>query len=256
MKLYRPLCFIDLETTGLDVAKDRIVELGVLKVFPDGNERTWGSRFNPGVPIPAEATAIHGISNEDVAGAPSFEDQAHRILNGFLGCDLAGFNLSNFDIPLLWESFYRAGIEWDLDGTRIIDAGIIFKRREERTLSAAVKFYCGREHVNAHGAISDATATRDVLRSQLERYTDLRDDAESLAAASRYDDQAERVDLAGKFLRRDGVVVFGFGEHLNKPVREQRKYLDWMLSAEFSANTKLAIAKILAESEKTQTCPA
>lgn len=244
MKLDRPLCFLDLETTGTNIAVDRIIEFGVLKVMPDGGERIYGRRFNPGVPIPEEATNVHGIGDTDVANCPLFESEAQRIVSGLRECDIAGFNVLNYDIPLLWEELWRAGIAWDLEGVRVIDAGILFKVREERTLSAAVKFYCDRQHVDAHGAIADATATRDVLMAQLERYGDLGSDVEELAKASRYDGD-ERVDLAGKLVRRNGITVFGFGKWIDQPVGKYTDYLDWMLRSEFPANTKMHIANIL-----------
>lgn len=247
LKLSRPLCVVDLESTGLDVSKDRIVEFGVLKLFPDGSEVTWGSRFNPGIPIPAEATAVHGITDEDVADKPFFAAMAHKIHKGLAGCDIAGFNVIAFDVVMLFEELWRSGVAWDTTNVRMIDAGIIFKKREARDLSSAVKFYCNRHHSDVHGAISDATATRDVLLSQMERYGDLGFDVEALALGSKYDDKARRVDLSGKLLEKDGVIVFGFGKHEGEPVLEHQDYLDWMLSKDFPAHTKLMIGKILEE---------
>lgn len=251
LKLSKPLCVLDLETTGLSITTDRIVEFGVLKLFPDGREVTWSSRFNPGIPIPAEATAKHGITDVDVADKPFFASLAGKIHAGLVGCDIAGFNVIAFDVPMLFEHFYNSGVIWDTTNIRMVDAGIIMKKREERTLSAAVKFYCDRTHSDAHGAISDATATRDVVLGQMERYADLGCDVEALSLASKYDDKAERVDLSGKLLRKDGVIIFGFGKHEGRPVLEHQDYLDWMLEKDFPAHTKLMIGKILDELQVT-----
>lgn len=243
--LTRPLCCVDLECTGLDIAKDRIMEFAVLKLLPDGTEKRWAKRINPGCPIPPEVAELTGISDADVKGLPPFAEYAQLIYKGLKGCDLMGYNIINYDLPMLYEHFWRCGIGWDLTGIRVIDAGIIFKKREERTLSAAVKFYCNREHDGAHGAAADVEATRDVLFGQLERYNDLQPDVDALAEYSKYDGP-QRIDLAGKFVREgDGPVLFGFGKHRGEPVANNLGFIHWMMDKDFSQNTLMVARKIL-----------
>ena len=241
----RPLCFIDIEGTGTDPANSRIVELAVVKVMPDGETRRWSKRYNPTIPIPPEATEVHGIMDADVADCPTFGSEARLIHYGLMSCDLAGYNLRNYDIPLLWEEFYRADINWDLSKTRIIDVEKIFKKREPRTLAAAVEFYCHREHSGAHGALADAGATLEVFLGQQEAYPDLV--AMSRAELDEYSrmDDGERIDLAGRFVMVEGVPHFNFGKHKGTPISWNCGYIQWMLKAGFSANTKMVAQRLL-----------
>lgn len=235
----KPLLFFDLETTGTDVAKDRIVSIAI-KYGHETEGRTW--LVNPGIPIPPTATECHGIADEMVKDAPIFSLYAKEIHRAMAGCDLCGFNLIHFDVPLLWEEFNRAGIQWDLTGVNIIDAGNIFKKFEERTLTAAMKFYCGLEHGKAHDALGDVLATELVLTAQLDRYNLQFESREDLAKLSRFDD---RVDLAGHFHRKDGAIVFGFGKKKGQPVLSDLSYLDWMMRSDFPSQTKQVIKEMM-----------
>lgn len=241
----RPLCVFDIEGTGTDVAKDRIVTLAVMRIEPSTVlSRQW--QVNPGVQMSDEVIAVHGITNEQVAQWEPFENHAKEIFTFLSGCDLAGFNLLNYDIPLLWEELNRCGIEWSLASARILDAGNIFKKKEERTLSAAVQFYLERNHDGAHDAQADVTATADVLDAQLFRYADLRAmTIDELASFSRFDD---RVDLAGKIVKgKDGRPTYNIGKVRGVAVEDDPSFADWMLSKDFTANTKSVIRTILRE---------
>ncbi len=232
------LCF-DIESTGTDPATDRIVQLAI---SGGGASGTW--LFNPGRPIPPETTAVHGITDAMVADCATFAAVADRIHHVFRQYDLLGFNLSNFDVPLLWEEFYRCGIEWDLSDTKIFDAGTLFKRREERTLAAAVQFYCGREHIDAHDAGSDVAATWDVWRAQIDKYGLAKADRDMLAKESAYDEV--RVDLAGKIIvGKDGRPTYNIGKVKGTAVEDDRGFGYWMLGKDFSQNTKMHLIKIL-----------
>lgn len=239
----RPLCVFDIEGTGTDVAKDRIVTLAAMRIEPKSVvSRQW--EVNPGIQMSEEVIAVHGITNEMAAQWKPFEHHARDIARFINGSDLAGFNLVNYDIPLLWEELNRCGIEWSLEGVRIIDAGNIFKKKEERTLSAAVQFYLERNHDGAHEAQADVTATADVLDAQLLRYTDLRAmTLDELAVFSRFDD---RIDLAGKIVRgKDGRPTYNIGKVRGVAVEDDPGFADWMLCKDFSANTKSVIRTIL-----------
>lgn len=255
MKLSRPLCFLDVESTGTDPAKDRVIDLGIVTVEADLDERwpshqTW--RFNPEISIPESATKVHGISDGDVRYCRPFRDSAKNIHSALSGCDLAGFSLSSFDIPILWEEFYRSGIEWDLTGVLILDAKNIFFKKEQRTLVAAVKFYCGEEHTDAHGALADAQATVKVLSAQLERYADLGClDVDKLAEFCQMEEQP-RIDLAGKLLRdADGDAVYGFGPKKGTKLKDDIGFARWMLGKDFSKNTKIAVHRELGKVRQT-----
>ncbi len=240
----RPIAFFDIESTGSDPAKDRIVSLCVVTLCGTvRSKESW--LFNPGVQMSGEVVAIHGITNEMVKDCPAFSGQtAREVYAAFDGSDLGGFNLLNFDVPMLWEEFHRAGITWDLNGVRIVDVGNIFKKKEERTLSAGVRFYCGREHDGAHSASGDVDATIDVLAAQLDRYADLGVmPVADLARFSRFED---RVDLAGKLVRNGaGEIVYGFGKYMGLRVLDERGFAQWMLSKDFSENIKKAVRSIL-----------
>jgi len=245
----RKLICIDIEATGTNPATDKIIQLGIStdlstkEFMPDGC-LIENYMINPGRPIPPESTAIHGITDAHVAEYPLFENYARHIYSVVKDCDLLGFNLSNFDVPMLWEEFYRCGIEWDLSETRILDAGTLFKRREERTLAAAVQFYCGREHKHAHNAIGDVNATWDVWNAQVARYGLTDADRETLERESNYEEK--RVDIAGKIvIGKDGRPAYGFGKQKGVAVMDDTGYALWMLRADFSENTKMHLEKIL-----------
>ncbi|WP_445382675.1 exonuclease domain-containing protein [Robiginitalea sp. IMCC43444] len=246
LNLKRPICFFDLETTGTNVAKDRIVEIAILKIFPNGNKegKTW--RVNPEIPIPQEASAIHGITDEQVAGEPTFKELSRDINKMIQGCDLAGFNSNRFDIPLLAEELLRAGLDFDMKNTASVDVQTIFHKMEKRTLEAAYKFYCNKPLEGAHGAAADTQATYEVLLSQLERYPDLENDIKKLAAFSTHN---QAVDLAGFIIEdEDGNEVFSFGKHKGKKVAEvleqEPGYFGWILNADFPLYTKKVLTQI------------
>lgn len=248
----KPLICFDIEATGVDPAKDRIVQIAFCEITLcelDNSYIPFNKRkllINPGVSIPAESTAIHGITNDDVYGSPTFSDCSLVLYERFKDCDLAGFNLTNFDVPLLWEEFYRCGIDWDLSNSRIIDVGTLFKRREERSLSAAVQFYCGRELEGAHDAMNDVLATCDVLTAQIERYKLSFSDLETLERESNYEEK--RVDLAGKIIvGKDGRPTWNFGKPKGKAVVDELGFGYWLLDKDFSENTKRHVRRIIDE---------
>lgn len=242
----KPIVFFDIEATGTDVAKDRICQIALKKYEGLGGPviGAFESLVNPGRPMTEEVIAIHGITNEMVKDAPSFSELSHGIFEFVDGCDLGGFNHTNFDIPLLWEEFYRCGYEWSLNGALVIDAGNIFKKKEERSLSAAVQFYCNRKHEKAHTAMGDVDATVEVLGNQLARYPDLQKlPAKELADFSRFDD---RIDLAGKIVRdKDGDPSYAIGKAKGKKVKDDPGFAYWMLDRDFPMNTKRVLQSIL-----------
>ncbi|PIB29454.1 3'-5' exonuclease [Maribacter sp. 4G9] len=244
--LTRPICFFDLETTGTNVAKDRIVEISILKVYPNGNKesRTW--LVNPEMEIPQEVVAIHGISNEKVANEPTFKELSKEIYKIIKDSDLAGFNSDRFDIPLLAEELLRAGIDFDMKNTVSVDVQTIFHKKEKRTLEAAYKFYCDKELTDAHSAEADTTATYEVLLSQLERYPDLENNIKKLAEFSK---RKEFVDFAGFIaLDEQGDEIFSFGKHKGKKVHDvlekEPGYFGWILNADFPLYTKKILTQI------------
>jgi|SRR5574344_997369 DNA polymerase III subunit epsilon len=244
--LKNPLVFLDLETTGINVNSDRIVEMSYLKVYPNGKEETKTYRVNPGMPIPKEASDIHHITDEDVANCPTFRQIGQSIANDIEGCDLAGFNSNRFDIPMLAEEFLRNDIDIDLSKRKFIDVQVIFHKMEQRTLSAAYKFYCGMELEGAHGAEADTKATYEVLKSQLDRYSELKNEVDFLAAFSTFN---KNVDFAGKMVYNDkGIEVFNFGKYKDIPVEDVLKkdsgYFGWMMQGDFSLNTKNVLTRI------------
>lgn len=246
LNLRRPIAFIDLETTGINVSADRIVELSVLKINPNGSEEWMISRINPEMPIPPKSTAIHGITDADVADAPKFREIAKNLAAFLEGTDLAGFNAIKFDIPVLAEEFLRVNIDFNFLKRKYVDVQVIFHRKEQRTLSAAYKFYCDRELENAHTSRADTQATYEVLKAQLERYNDLENDVEKLADFSSYDNL---VDFAGRIIYDEkGVEVFNFGKHKGKPVeevfREEPSYYSWMMNGDFALYTKKILTEI------------
>ncbi len=247
MNLKNPLVFFDLETTGLNTTRDRIIEISLLKVYPNGKEEVKTRRLNPEMPIPPESTAIHGITDEDVKDCPTFKQIAKSLADQLEGCDLAGFNSSRFDVPMLAEEFLRAGVDFDMGRRKLIDVQIIYHRREPRTLEAAYAFYCNKQLDNAHSAESDTRATYEVLKSQLKHYPDLANDIDALS--KEYSSFNDNVDLAGRMIyNENGVEVFNFGKHKGKPVEEVLKnepsYYAWMMDGDFPLNTKQALTKI------------
>lgn len=238
MQLHRPLCFFDLETTGTDVSHDRIVEIAVVKVDIDGTETEKVARLNPGIPIPKEASDVHGITDDMVKDCPSFVSISKSLLALIDGCDIAGYNSNRFDVPILANSFQRAGLRWKWNEVHLIDVCNIYKIREERTLSAAMKFYCGVDHDEAHGALPDAKATKDIFAQQLKKYPDLPKNLSELALYSNYG--KEIVDLDGKFSKdKDGDIIFNFGQHKGKKAKTEKGFLMWMVNkADFSPDTK------------------
>lgn len=247
LNLKNPLVFFDLETTGINISKDRIVEVSFLKVYPNGKEEIKTYRINPEMHIPEESTAIHGITDEDVKDCPTFKQLAKTLADFLEGCDMAGFNSSRFDVPMLAEEFLRAGVEFDISKRKFVDVQIIFHKKEQRTLEAAYRFYCDKELDNAHSAEADAVATYEVLKSQLERYPDLVNDINVLS--KEFSSFNDNVDFAGRIvLNEKGVEVFNFGKHKGKAVAEVFKkepsYYAWMMEGDFPLNTKQVITKI------------
>lgn len=246
LNLNRPICFFDLETTGTNIATDRIVEMAILKVYPNGNTESMRWLINPEMPIPAEVTAIHGITDDQVAGEPTFKDRSREIQQIIQGCDLAGFNSNRFDIPLLAEELLRADLDFDMKNTVAVDVQTIFHKMEKRTLGAAYQFYCEKSLTDAHSAAADTQATYEVLLAQLERYPELENDVRFLAAFSTH---SEFVDFAG-FVRKNksGAPVFGFGKHKGRKVTEvleaEPGYFGWLLNADFPRYTKKVLTQI------------
>lgn len=253
LNLKNPLVFFDLETTGTNINNDRIVEICYLKVYPNGNEESKTLRINPGMSIPKEASAVHGIYDEDVANCPTFKEVARNIANDIEGCDLAGFNSNRFDIPLLAEEFLRADVDIDLSRRKFIDVQVIYHKLEQRTLSAAYKFYCDKNLEDAHTAEADTRATYEVLKAQLDRYTDiLQNDVEALSDFSSF---TRNVDFAGRIVYNDQhIPVFNFGKYKGQIVTEvlhrDPGYYGWIMQGDFTLNTKQMLTKIRLEQIK------
>lgn len=246
LKLHKPLCFFDLETTGINVAKDRIVEISILKVFPNGNKESKTIRVNPEIPISAEATSVHGISNEDVANEPTFGEIAPQIWEMMKDSDLAGYNSNRFDIPLLVEEFIRNNIEFDLKNHRFVDVQVIFFKKEPRDLSSAYKFYCDKTLENAHSAKADVEATYEIFKAQIKKYDDLENDIRFL---SEFTTQKRTADLAGFIgYDNDGDEIFNFGKHKGKKVidvfEKDLGYYSWIQNADFPGYTKKILTQI------------
>lgn len=247
LNLKNPIVFFDLETTGTNISTDRIVEICYLKVFPNGNEVSKAMRINPEMHIPEASTAVHGIHDEDVADCPTFKQVAKDIANDIEGADIAGFNSNRFDVPVLVEEFLRAGIDIDLTKRKFIDVQVIYHKLEQRTLSAAYKFYCGKNLEDAHTAEADTRATYEVLKAQLDRYPDvLQNDVNFL---SEYSSFTRNVDFAGRIVYDDkGVEVFNFGKYKGMSVSEVLKrdmgYYGWIMNGDFTLNTKNVLTKI------------
>ena len=246
LKLTKPICFFDLETTGIDISKDRIVEIAIFKVFPNGNKESKTWLVNPTIPIPAVTTAVHGITDEKVANEPTFAELASTIYNMIKDSDLAGFNSDRFDIPLLAEELLRAGVDFDMKNRVSVDIQTIFHKKEERTLGAAYKFYCGETLENAHSAEADTMATYEILKSQYDRYDDLPQDMKSL---SEYTTRKKTADFAGFIIiDKDGDEAFSFGKHkgvkVDKVLETEPGYFSWIQNAEFPLYTKKVLTAI------------
>lgn len=247
LQLKRPIVFFDLETTGTNVTQDRIVEISMVKVLPGDKDPIKDTRrVNPGIKIPAEATEVHGITNEDVANCRTFKEMAKEIAQFFTGCDIAGFNSNKFDLPMLSEEFSRAGVSFDFTKHRFIDVQTIFHKKEQRTLVAAYRFYCNKNLENAHSAMADTMATFEVLEAQLGRYSDLPTDVEQLSI---YSSQNRNVDLMGRLVYNDeGKEVINFGKYkgqlAEEVLRRDPGYFSWILGGDFPQNTKDVFTRI------------
>lgn len=246
LNLKNPVVFFDLETTGVNITSDRIVEISYLKIFPNGNEVSRTMRINPEMHIPEQASEVHGIYDDDVKDCPTFKQVAKDVANDFEGADIAGFNSNRFDVPLLAEEFLRAGVDLDMTRRKFIDVQVIFHKMEQRTLSAAMKFYCGKELEGAHSADADTRATYEVLQAQLDRYDELQND---IAWLSEFSSHTRNVDFAGRIVYDDkGVEVFNFGKYKGIPVvevlRRDPGYYSWMMQGDFSLNTKQVLTRI------------
>lgn len=247
LNLKRPIIFFDLETTGLDIAKDRIVELCYIRVEPNGNEEARSMRINPEMHIPEVASSVHGITDDDVKDCPTFADVAPQLAATFEGCDLAGFNSNRFDLPLLAEEFMKAGVNIDLSHVQAIDVQNIYHKLEKRTLAAAYKFYCGRDLENAHSALADTQATYEVLQAQLDHYpNDLQNDVDFLAEFSRMN---SNIDFAGRFVYDEsGKELINFGKYKGKAIKDVLSrdpgYYSWIMQGDFTLNTKQVLTKL------------
>ena len=245
LQLTKPLAFIDLETTGVNLGTDRIVEIAIVKILPDGSQTTKRKLINPGMPIPKASSDLHGITDEMVKDAPVFKQIAHELKQMLDGCDLAGYNSNRFDVPLLVEEFLRAEVEFDMKGRRMVDVQQIFYKMEPRTLSAAYQFYCGKTLDGAHSAAVDAGATYEILESQLQRYESLGTTIDSILKSV---GEEPIVDFAKRFVWENGVEVFNFGKFKGKPVADVLKaepqYYDWMMKGDFPQHTKQKLTEI------------
>ncbi|MDR1676062.1 MAG: 3'-5' exonuclease [Tannerella sp.] len=246
LNLLNPLVFFDLETTGINISKDRIVEISLLKVFPNGKEESRTRRLNPEMPIPPEATGIHGITDEDVKDCPTFKVIAKSLAALIEGCDLAGFNSNRFDIPLLAEEFLRAGVDIDLNKRKFVDVQTIFHKMEQRTLAAAYKFYCNRDLNHAHSAENDTRATYEVLMAQLDKYPDLQNEIKYLSEFSSF---TNNVDFAGRMIYNSKMEeVINFGKYKGRLVTEvlsiDPSYYTWVMNGDFALNTKKILTEI------------
>jgi len=246
LNLRRPIAFLDLETTGINVSTDRIVEISVLKISQGGKQEWMSTRINPEMPIPPKSTAIHGITDADVADAPTFREIAKKLVAFLEGTDLAGYNAIKFDIPVLAEEFLRINMDFNFLKRKYIDVQVIFHKKEQRTLAAAYQFYCNRELENAHSSMADTQATFEVLKAQLDRYNDLENDVVKLAEFSSFNNN---VDFAGRIIYdENGIEIFNFGKHKGKAVekvfREDPSYYSWMMNGDFPLYTKKILTEI------------
>lgn len=247
LQLTRPIAFIDLETTGVNLSTDRIVEIAIVKILPDGSRQTKRKLINPQMPIPAASSAIHHITDEMVKDEPSFKQVANELKQFIENCDLGGYNSNRFDIPLLMEEFLRAGVDVDLTKRKMVDVQHIFYQMEPRTLSAAVKFYCGKELEDAHSAEADINATIDVLLAQMDRYKNLGNSVDSVVAAI---GEEKLIDYARRFIYDEqGREIFNFGRYKGQVIgdvlKKDTSYYDWMMKGDFPLHTKQKLTEIL-----------
>jgi DNA polymerase III subunit epsilon len=246
LQLTKPIAFIDLETTGISITNDRIIEIAIVKIAADGTRLVKRKLINPGMPIPTGSTAVHGITDEMVKDAPSFKQVANECKQFMDHCDIGGYNSNRFDIPMLIEEFLRAGIEFSTEGRKFVDVQKIFHKMEERTLSAAYKFYCQKILEGAHSAEADAQATYEILEAQVTRYPQMGATVDSIV---QFTGEDEMVDFARRFIKENGIEIFNFGKHKGKPVekvlKEEPQYYDWMMKGDFAMNTKQKLTEIL-----------
>ncbi len=244
IELTKPICFFDLETTSIDRAVTRIVEISICKLYPHGGKDIKTRLINPEIPIPSDSTEIHGITNDSVKDKPTFKQVSKGLIDFIGDSDLAGYNSNNFDIPVLVNEFRRVGVDFDYSNRCLVDVQNIFKRKEQRTLGAAVKFYLGRDLIDAHSAEADILATVDVFKAQLKKYDDLPKTIKELALYTNYD--KEIVDIEGKFQKdRDGNLIFNFGKHKGTLARAEPNFVEWMLRGDFTEDVKSVCRKIL-----------
>lgn len=246
LNLKNPIVFFDLETTGTNIVTDRIVEISYLKISPNGREESKTIRINPEMHIPEQVTAIHGITDEDVADCPRFKEVAREIARDFEGCDLAGYNSNRFDIPLLAEEFLRAEVDIDMKKRKFVDVQVVFHKMEQRTLSAAYKFYCDKDLDNAHSAEADTRATYEVLMAQLDRYPELKNE---IAYLSGFTTQNNNADFAGRIIYNEkGEEIINFGKYKGQKVSDVLKndigYYGWIMNSDFTLDTKNVLTKI------------
>jgi len=249
LQLNIAICFIDLETTGINVSTDRIVEIAIVKIMPDGSKQVKRKLVNPEMPIPKASSDVHGISDEMVKDAPSFRQIANEVKQFIEASDLAGYNSNRFDIPMLNEEFLRAGIAVDIEARKLLDVQKVFHMMEQRTLTAAYKFYCNKNLEDAHSAEADATATWEILEAQLEKYPQIGNSVESIV---KFTGEYQIIDFARRFIFENGVEVFNFGKHKGKPVnqvlKEEPQYYDWMMKGDFTLHTKQKLTEIMNKS--------
>ncbi len=246
LKLSRPLAFIDLETTGINLSIDRIVEIAIVKIFPDGSKQVKRKIINPQIPIPKVSSDMHGFTDEMVKDAPLFKDVANELKQFIDIADLSGYNSNRFDIPLLMEEFLRAGIHFDMSNRRMIDVQHVFHMMEKRTLSAAYQFYCSKELSDAHSAEADATATWEILEAQTIRYQNIGNTIETIL---QFTGEEKIVDFARRMVMDNDIEVFNFGKYKGRPVADVLKaepqYYDWMMKGDFPLHTKQKLTEIL-----------
>ena len=249
LSLVKPICFIDLETTGINVSTDRIVEIAIVKIALDGTKQVKRRLVNPEMPIPKSSTDVHGISDEMVKDAPTFKMLANEIKQFMEGSDIGGYNSNRFDVPILNEEFLRAGISVDIEDRKLLDVQKVFHMMEQRTLSAAYQFYCHKTLEDAHTAEADATATWEILEAQIERYPQIGNTVDSIV---KFTGEDQIIDFARRFIYENGVAVFNFGKHKGKPVvqvlKEEPQYYDWMMKGDFALHTKQKLTEILNKS--------
>jgi DNA polymerase-3 subunit epsilon len=249
LQLKKPLAFIDLETTGVNLGTDRIVEIAIVKILTDGTKSVKRKLINPGIPIPKGASDVHGITDEMVKDAPVFKQVAQELKQMLDGCDLAGYNSNRFDIPLLMEEFLRVQVDFDMKSRKLLDVQNIFHKMEPRTLSAAYKFYCNKNLDGAHGAEVDASATFEILEAQIERYPELGNNIDSMLKVIGED---QIVDFARRFVMENGIEVFNFGKFKGRPVadvlKSEPQYYDWMMKGDFPQHTKQKLTEIFTRS--------